>query len=76
MEQRTMLEAVEEVVELRSYRRANLYLAAGYRLLSIMTVHYGEDGKSLRRGAQYVVGRTADVPHFDSPTQAPAPPAE
>ena len=50
---------------------ANLYLAAGYHLLALGdTTKPGllSDGRPyVHRRKTYVLGRTADVPHFDLP---------
>lgn len=74
---------IAEVVECRGRTQANLYLAAGYELLSVATVHYNhynrrpvpgepppEDGPvGLRRGVSYVLGRPLGTDHYDPPEQ-------
>lgn len=70
---------IVEVVEAGLFR-ANLYLGAGYRLLSANVTTQPRkmpDGKLfVRRGFTYLLGRTADVERFEPPAWKPNPPTE
>jgi hypothetical protein len=68
-------EDVVELVEARLYR-ANLYLEHGYKLLSVLSTSEEDRGRLtgnafVRRGIKYVLGRTADVAHYDAPNWQP-----
>lgn len=61
-----LLTDVVEMVETRSRRTAELYLNAGYRLLSAGVVHYNKRQPSgaftALRSHEYVLGREATTP--------------
>ena len=71
--------AYSELVQTGVYV-ANLYLAAGYHLLALGdTTKPGvlSDGRPyVHRRKTYVLGRTADVPHFDLPPRPSPEPHE
>lgn len=73
------LHLVAEVAETRSRRVANDYLSHGYVLVAVqphssMVARNSERGENpwVRRAVQYVLARTADVPHYDAPLPAGA----
>ena len=55
---------------------ANLFLAAGYHLVSVNTTtkpdRMADGGFYVHRRFTYVLGRTADVAHFDLPPRSEA----
>lgn len=64
------LDGVVEIVE-AGLRNANRYLANGYRLLraSVTTrLRRGDNVPWVRKDFTYVLGRSADVAHYDPPT--------
>jgi len=71
----TYVELVQTGVQL-----SNLYLSAGYHLLSVSsTTRPGTlpDGRPyVHRRMTYVLGRTADVAHFDLPPRPSSEPTE
>jgi hypothetical protein len=70
MEDSFQVSDVVELVETRSRRTADLYLRAGYRLISAGVVHYhhrrpagaGMDLTVALRSHEYVLGREAATP--------------
>lgn len=68
---------VVEVVEVRNYRTANPYLAAGYRLLRIDGIAVARprpDNKEyyVQRVSCFILGRTADVAAYEPTSAVPA----
>ena len=65
-----LYEGVVEVAE-TGRRKCNLFLEAGYRLLTVSVVTRMEKGvegnRYVRRDFGYVLGRDAQTPHFDPP---------
>ena len=74
-----MYEEAAEVAE-AGFHTVNMYLDAGYELLSIQPKHkvvaqHKQEGEKrpnpmVLRSICYVVARRADVPHYDPPSRA------
>jgi hypothetical protein len=68
-----------DIVEVAEYHmaRANQCLEAGYRLLRIATTSHQREKRDnsnqvyISHEFQYVVGRTAEVPHFEPQMRTP-----
>jgi len=66
------LREIVEVVE-AGMRRANEYLAAGYRLITVQKLQrYRNDRSGSETFTGYVLGRTEETPHVDLPYEEPA----
>lgn len=67
----TPMQEFVEVHTLNGARRTNPYLDAGYRLLAVMPESEPLETTTkqvvVRKRVVFIVGRTADVEHFDPP---------
>lgn len=81
MTEDSLLTRYAELHEAGGYREANAYLAAGYDLLHITdrtAAKMKPDGSKqiyVQRKPVFILGRTADVAHFEPEREAEAVPA-